>query len=67
MIIILAYTHRIGRTGRMGREGCSITLLTNEDNEMFWDLKVVLEKSKISKVPAELERVQKPGERNLTK
>ena len=50
----------------MGNEGCSITLLTNEDSEIFWDLKVVIQKSKISKVPPELERIQRPGERNLT-
>ena len=29
---IADYTHRIGRTGRAGKRGCSITLVTEDEN-----------------------------------
>lgn len=45
------YTHRIGRTGRAGKNGVAITFLGSEDQELFWDLKQMLSKSKISKCP----------------
>lgn len=48
------YTHRIGRTGRAGRSGLAITFLTAADSDLFYDLKQMMLKSPVSKVPAEL-------------
>ncbi|ORY40237.1 DEAD-domain-containing protein [Rhizoclosmatium globosum] len=48
------YTHRIGRTGRAGQKGCAITFLSGSDSEVFYDLKVMVGKSSISRVPPEL-------------
>lgn len=36
---IEAYIHRIGRTGRAGKQGTSITFLSNDDDEVMYDLK----------------------------
>lgn len=47
------YTHRIGRTGRAGREGLAISLVTPADSEIFYDLKLQLEKVG-AKVPPEI-------------
>ncbi len=61
-----AYTHRIGRTGRAGKKGIALTLLTPHDSEVFYDLKKLLEDSK-AQVPPELARheaaKQKPGDK----
>ncbi|KAJ3738868.1 P-loop containing nucleoside triphosphate hydrolase protein [Lentinula detonsa] len=51
---IEAYVHRIGRTGRAGKLGTAITLLTNEDDEVMYDLKQEISKSPVSKVSPEL-------------
>ncbi|KAF9005570.1 P-loop containing nucleoside triphosphate hydrolase protein [Cyathus striatus] len=51
---IEAYVHRIGRTGRAGKLGTSITFLTNDDDEVMYDLKQEISKSPVSKVPVEL-------------
>ncbi|GFP52546.1 pre-mRNA-splicing ATP-dependent RNA helicase PRP28 [Trichoderma asperellum] len=53
---IESYTHRIGRTGRAGKSGVAITFLGNEDSDVLYDLKQILSKSSISKVPDELRR-----------
>ncbi|KAF4123540.1 ATP-dependent RNA helicase DDX23/PRP28 [Geosmithia morbida] len=53
---IESYTHRIGRTGRAGKSGVAITFLGNEDSDVMYDLKQMLSKSTISKVPEELRR-----------
>ncbi|KAK1636849.1 pre-mRNA-splicing ATP-dependent RNA helicase PRP28 [Colletotrichum phormii] len=53
---IESYTHRIGRTGRAGKSGVAITFLGNEDADLFYDLKQMLSKSSISRVPEELRR-----------
>jgi len=53
---IEAYVHRIGRTGRAGKTGVAITFLTNDDDEVMYDLKNEISKSPISKVPPELTR-----------
>ena len=53
---IEAYTHRIGRTGRAGKSGVAITFLGNEDSDVLYDLKQIISKSSISKVPEELRR-----------
>ncbi|KAF9246185.1 P-loop containing nucleoside triphosphate hydrolase protein [Melanogaster broomeanus] len=51
---IEAYVHRIGRTGRAGKLGTSITFLSNDDEEVMYDLKQEISKSPVSKVPPEL-------------
>jgi len=51
---IEAYVHRIGRTGRQGKQGTAITFLTNDDEEVMYDLKQEISKSPVSKVPMEL-------------
>ncbi|EJU05418.1 Pre-mRNA-splicing ATP-dependent RNA helicase PRP28 [Dacryopinax primogenitus] len=51
---IEAYVHRIGRTGRAGKQGVAITFLTNDDDEVMYDLKQEISKSPVSKVPPEL-------------
>lgn len=53
---IESYTHRIGRTGRAGKSGVAITFLGAEDNDVLYDLRQMLSKSSISKVPDELKR-----------
>lgn len=50
------YTHRIGRTGRAGKSGIAITFLGSEDNDVLYDLKQMISKSSISRVPEELRR-----------
>lgn len=61
------YCHRIGRTGRAGKEGLATTLLTENDSEVFHDLKNYLESTDM-KVPPELGKhaaaQQAPGTRN---
>lgn len=53
---IESYTHRIGRTGRAGKSGVAITFLGSEDADVMYDLKQMITKSSISKVPDELRR-----------
>ena len=53
---IEAYTHRIGRTGRAGKSGTAITFLGNEDTEVMYDLRQMLMKSPLSRVPEELRK-----------
>ncbi|EGD90541.1 pre-mRNA-splicing ATP-dependent RNA helicase PRP28 [Trichophyton rubrum D6] len=53
---IESYTHRIGRTGRAGKSGIAITFLGSEDNDVLYDLKQMLMKSSISRVPEELRK-----------
>lgn len=53
---IESYTHRIGRTGRAGKQGVAITFLDNGDADVMYDLKQMISKSSISRVPQELAR-----------
>ncbi|KAF9515879.1 hypothetical protein BS47DRAFT_1371903 [Hydnum rufescens UP504] len=53
---IEAYVHRIGRTGRAGKLGTAITFLSNDDDEVMYELKNEIAKSPVSKVPPELAR-----------
>jgi ATP-dependent RNA helicase DDX23/PRP28 len=53
---IESYTHRIGRTGRAGKSGVAITFLGNEDADVMYELKQMLTKSSISRVPEELRK-----------
>lgn len=59
------YTHRIGRTGRAGKEGMAITFLTKDDVLVYYDLKQLLMESPVSKCPLELmnhpDAQHKPG------
>ncbi|KKK27023.1 pre-mRNA-splicing ATP-dependent RNA helicase PRP28 [Aspergillus rambellii] len=67
---IESYTHRIGRTGRAGKSGVAITFLGNEDADVMYDLKQMLIKSPISRVPDELrkhEAAQSKSTRGLPK
>ncbi|KAI9890011.1 MAG: mRNA splicing protein prp28 [Vezdaea aestivalis] len=48
---IEAYTHRIGRTGRAGKKGNAITFLGNEDADVMYEIRQIITKSKISKLP----------------
>lgn len=53
---IESYTHRVGRTGRAGKSGVAITFLGEEDKDVMYDLKQMLQKSEISRVPEELRK-----------
>ncbi|KAI9852168.1 MAG: mRNA splicing protein prp28 [Thelocarpon superellum] len=53
---IESYTHRIGRTGRAGKSGVAITFLGNEDTDVMYDIKQMLMKSSLSRVPEELRK-----------
>ncbi|CAG8658224.1 12275_t:CDS:10, partial [Ambispora leptoticha] len=59
------YTHRIGRTGRAGQSGVAITFLSPGDADVMYDLKQMILKSPISRVPPELashpSAMAKPG------
>jgi len=63
---IESYTHRIGRTGRAGKSGKAITFLTQDNSELFYDLKQMLLSSPVSDCPQALsshpEAQQKPGQ-----
>jgi ATP-dependent RNA helicase DDX23/PRP28 len=50
------WTHRVGRTGRAGKQGLAITFLTNDDDEVMFDLKQAIEKSPLSTMNPELAR-----------
>lgn len=50
------YVHRIGRTGRAGKLGVAITFLSEQDDEVMFDLKKEIEKSPISTMNQELAR-----------
>ena len=50
---IESYTHRIGRTGRAGRKGTAVSFATNNDADLFFDLKNLLQDSG-NAVPPEL-------------
>ncbi|UYV66424.1 DDX23 [Cordylochernes scorpioides] len=59
------YTHRIGRTGRAGKKGKAISLVTKEDSHLFYDLKQIVLSSPASTCPPELanhpDAQHKPG------
>lgn len=52
---ISEYVHRIGRTGRAGKKGTAITFWDSEaDANVLFDLKSIINNSKISKCPKDL-------------
>lgn len=53
---IESYTHRVGRTGRAVKQGVAITFLGNEDSDVLYDLKQMISKSALSRVPEELRK-----------
>ncbi|KAG8533220.1 mRNA splicing protein prp28 [Bacidia gigantensis] len=61
---IESYTHRIGRTGRAGKNGVALTFLGNEDSDVMYDLKQMLSKSSISKMPEELRKHEAAQQRS---
>lgn len=61
------YTHRIGRTGRAGKTGTAITFLNPSlDADVMYDLRQMISKSPVSKVPPELARHEAAHTRSLT-
>jgi len=50
------WVHRTGRTGRAGKKGLAITFLSNDDEEVMFDLKKEIEKSPLSTMNPELAR-----------
>ncbi|KAL9081984.1 MAG: hypothetical protein Q9159_006831 [Coniocarpon cinnabarinum] len=50
------YLHRIGRTGRAGKSGVAISFWSNEDADVLYELKNVIQRSSISKVPDDLKK-----------
>ena len=61
---IESYTHRIGRTGRAGKSGVAITFLGSEDKDVLYDLRQMISKSPVSKVPEELARHEAAQQRS---
>ncbi|XP_018804947.1 PREDICTED: probable ATP-dependent RNA helicase DDX23 [Bactrocera latifrons] len=59
------YTHRIGRTGRAGKNGVAISFVTKDDSALFYDLKQCVMASPVSICPPELmnhpDAQHKPG------
>lgn len=59
------FLFRIGRTGRAGKSGVAVTLLTKEDSHNFYDLKNAVMESAQSECPHELlnhpDAQNKPG------
>ena len=51
--VIENYTHRIGRTGRAGRQGTAVAFVTSEDTDVMYELKELLKNSG-NHVPGEL-------------
>lgn len=58
------YTHRIGRTGRAGKEGTAISFITPENTDIMFDLVEMLKKTGFA-IPQELRNhsasKEKPG------
>lgn len=61
---IEGYTHRIGRTGRAGKTGVAITFLGSEDKEVLYDLRQMISRSPVSKVPEELAKHEDAQQRH---
>ena len=70
--ILLDYIHRVGRTGRAGSSGTAISFVTDDSTDMYFDLRVILQRSSKSIIPKEFlqheasKGRQKEGDRNIT-
>ena len=70
--ILLDYIHRVGRTGRAGSSGTAISFVTDDSTDMYFDLRVILQRSSKSIIPKEVlqheasKGRQKEGDRNIT-
>ena len=53
ILFCVAYTHRIGRTGRAGESGLATSFLTGDDTDVMYDLKAQLTKTN-NAIPNEL-------------
>jgi len=53
LLSLAEYTHRIGRTGRAGEKGIAVSFVTEENSDLFFDLKNLLMECKC-KVPPEI-------------
>lgn len=51
------YVHRIGRTGRAGRKGTAITFIQDEEEELFYPLKLLLKSAQ--NVPVQIRTATK--------
>jgi ATP-dependent RNA helicase DDX23/PRP28 len=60
---IKEYVHRIGRTGRAGEKGLATAFITNDDAEVFYDLKQTLISTN-NHVPPELDKHPASKEKN---
>lgn len=58
------YIHRVGRTGRGGLEGESITLLTTKDEKCCFDLRKVLQENKLP-VNSEMDEIANAFEEKM--
>jgi ATP-dependent RNA helicase DDX23/PRP28 len=47
------YVHRIGRTGRAGKQGTAVTFVNDRDVDVFYDLRAMLQKSANTNMPPE--------------
>lgn len=52
------YLHRIGRTGRAGKSGVAVSFISDDDKDIMYDLKGVVQRSSLSRVPEELRKHQ---------
>lgn len=72
LILFLDYIHRVGRTGRAGNLGTAISFVTSEDTDIYYDLRIILQKSSKSVIPQDFLQHeasrgrQKEGDRNIT-
>jgi ATP-dependent RNA helicase RhlE len=60
-----AYTHRIGRTGRVDKNGDALTFVTSEDTAMIRELEVIL-KAKLERRTLQGFDYTKPAPANMS-
>ncbi|BFZ53225.1 mRNA splicing protein prp28 [Savitreella phatthalungensis] len=55
------YIHRIGRTGRAGRKGTAITFVGEDDEALFYDIKVAAKNAPRAILPAVVRQAARPS------